>query len=106
MAEAGVAEAGGDGRGALYATLPEELQVLVDGIGPRADPALLRRALRMLCSHHAYRAEELGLLVRRYPDYLKTRFLKPMLHAGELEHTIPDMPKHPSQAYRVPEAVR
>lgn len=87
----------------LYASLPTELKLLVDGVGSHADRALMRRVLQTLCERREYSAEELALLVGRYPDYLKTRYLKPMLKGGELQYTIPDMPRHPNQAYRAPQ---
>ncbi|CAN5374875.1 hypothetical protein BH23GEM4_BH23GEM4_18420 [soil metagenome] len=90
-------------RQALYVALPEDLRLLVDGIGRHADEATMRQVIGWLCSWRSFPAEELATLVRRNPDYLKTRYLKPMVRSAELQYTIPDMPKHPNQAYRAPE---
>lgn len=86
----------------LYELLPDPLKVRVDGIGPQADEATMRATIRGLCGWRSLSAEEIAALVRRNPDYFKTRYLKPMVRAGELQYTIPDMPKHPNQAYRAP----
>jgi hypothetical protein len=83
----------------LLSALPDDLRRLVTGLGMHVDEGTMRGLLRRLCSVRAYRAEELALLVKRTPDYIKTRYLRPMLAAGELQYTIPDMPRHPNQAY-------
>jgi len=91
--------AGTDARQDLVRALPDELRRLVVGLGKHVDEATMRGLLRRLCSVRSYRAEELAQLVNRTPDYMRTRYLRPMLAAGELQYTIPDMPKHPNQAY-------
>jgi ATP-dependent DNA helicase RecG len=95
--------AAGESRHPLYEALPEALKHRVDGIGPLVDQATMRLTLRQLCAHRAYPAEELALLVGRNARYLKERFLAPMMCDGELQYTIPDMPRHPNQAYRAPQ---
>ncbi len=90
-------------RQALLAMLPDEYRWSVEGMGNQIDDSAMRDVLRRLCNYRSWSAEELALLVRRNADYLKTRYLKPMINDGKLCYTIPDMPKHPSQAYRTPE---
>lgn len=89
-------------RGA-YERLPDALRVLVDGIGAHADEASMRGTIQRLCAWRPHTAEGLALLLRRNPDYMKTRYLKPMVAEGHLQLTVPEMPRHPNQAYRAPE---
>ncbi len=87
-------------RQALYPTLPEDLRRWVDGIGPHADEAAMRGVIARLCGWRAITAEALASLLNRNVHYLRRRYLAPMMRDGELAYTIPDMPKHPDQAYR------
>lgn len=87
---------------APYEALPGHLKILLEGIGPHVDEASMRQAIRELCAWRSLSAEELAVLLGRNAHYLKRRYLKHMLADGELLHTIPDMPRHPAQAYHVP----
>jgi ATP-dependent DNA helicase RecG len=80
--------------------LPEELRarVLATGARPRQDS--LRALLRDLCAEKPRSARELAnMLNRRDPKNLVRLHLQPMLAAGELAYTIPEMPRHPDQKY-------
>jgi ATP-dependent DNA helicase RecG len=106
MASGGTASEAEGHRQQAYQQLPEELQIIVDGIGAHADEASMRMAIQRLCAWRPHTAESLATLLRRNPDYLKTRYLKPMVSEKQLRLTIPEMPKHPNQAYTATEAGR
>ncbi|MCL2646826.1 MAG: hypothetical protein FWD61_07445 [Phycisphaerales bacterium] len=42
---------------------------------------------------------QLSLLLGRQREPLVRDYLKPMIDAGQLTYTIPDMPNHPDQTY-------
>ncbi|MGI8549046.1 MAG: ATP-binding protein [Gemmatimonadaceae bacterium] len=107
-ATAGGPDAGAelDRRDDLKVQLPDTLLLALAGVGPHADEATMRHLLGRLCSHRAYSAEELARLLGRNPRYLKAKYLSEMLRAGELRYTIPDMPKHPNQAYEAADGTR
>lgn len=81
------------------AHLPAELQALVAGLGQRAHGDDVRAALIALCRPQAWQAAELGQLLGRNPDYLATRYLRPLVGKGVLRYTRPEQPNHPQQAY-------
>lgn len=87
----------------LWVSLPPQLQAQVAGLGQRASPDRLRETLIALCRHRPWQAVELGVLFGRNPTYLGTQYLRPLVHAGVLAYTMPDMPNHPHQAYRAME---
>ena len=87
----------------LWVSLPPQLQAQVAGLGQRASPDRLRETLIALCRHRPWQAVELGVLFGRNPTYLGTQYLRPLVHAGVLAYTMPDMPNHPHQAYRAVE---
>lgn len=92
-------ESPGEGKGG-HLSLPDDLRILLAGVGAYADEPSMRRVIRGLCAWRPFTTGELATLLGRNPDYLKTRYLRPMVLAGELQLTIPEMPKHPNQAYR------
>ena len=86
-----------------WQALPVELQELVAGLGQRAAPDKLREAIIRLCRYRVWQASELGGLFGRNPVYLGTQYLRPLVGAGVLAYTMPDVPNHPHQAYRAVE---
>lgn len=86
-----------------WQTLPAPLQALVSGLGQRATPDKLREAIIRLCQNRAWQAAELGNLLGRNPVYLGTQYLRPLVSAGVLAYTLPEIPNHPHQAYRATE---
>lgn len=86
-----------------WQALPVELQELVAGLGQRSTPDKLREAITRLCRYRAWQASELGGLFGRNPVYLGTQYLRPLVGAGVLAYTMPDVPNHPHQAYRAVE---
>ncbi|HEY8586370.1 MAG TPA: ATP-binding protein [Rhodanobacter sp.] len=88
-----------------WQTLPAELQALVLGLGQRTTPDKLREAIIRLCQYRPWQAAELGNLFGRNPVYLGTQYLRPLVNAGVLAYTLPEVPNHPHQAYRAVEGV-
>lgn len=88
-----------------WQSLPAELQALVSGLGQRATPDKLREAIIRLCQNRAWQAAELSNLLGRNPVYLGTQYLRPLVSAGVLAYTRPEVPNHPHQAYRAVEGV-
>ena len=65
--------------------------------------------LELMCADDASRDSSLAflrelaaLLGDRDPKVLQREHLRPMLDAGELAHTFPQMPNHPQQRYTLP----
>ncbi len=59
----------------------------------------LRALIRDLCAQRALGADELEAHLGKGRQYLLNQHLRPMIHAGELEHLYPESPKHPNQKY-------
>jgi ATP-dependent DNA helicase RecG len=71
------------------------------GIRPRQD--VVRGFIRELCGLRPFSAKEISeVLGSRDVRGLSRTHLGPMIEAGELVYTIPQMPKHPEQRYQVP----
>ena len=69
-------------------------------MGPYRARADVRRLLHDLCDEREFSLIELAALLSREPKYLRRHYLTPMIEAGELVYTEPEMPNHPRQAYR------
>ncbi len=87
--------------------LPHEIQALVDNLGQRPREQRLREVLLMLCEWQPLSPSNLiGMLPLKDASHLVRKHLTPMRESGLLEYTIPEMPTHPGQKYRVTEAGR
>lgn len=83
--------------------LPKELAERVENVGQRTQPDVLKRLIADLCAWRPLKAEEVARLTKRNMAYLRTNYLSPMVQDEVLEHTIPEMPNHPDQAYKTPD---
>jgi ATP-dependent DNA helicase RecG len=81
-------------------TLPDALQKVVEGLGERAEPDDLQRAILLLCNWKPLSARELAHYLQRGRRYLLHSHLHPMIDGGDLERTKPDAPRSPNQKYR------
>lgn len=52
-----------------------------------------------LCKLKAFKAWEIALLLKRQENELKRRYLATLVLEGKLKLTIPEMLRHPNQAY-------
>jgi ATP-dependent DNA helicase RecG len=83
--------------------LPRALAERIVEAGPRPRRPLLRELVRSLCAWRPLSSRELAAyLGARDPKFLVRQHLGPMLDAGELAYTIPQMPNHPDQKYTLP----
>jgi ATP-dependent DNA helicase RecG len=80
--------------------IPGELAARLTELGERADPKVVREAIRELCSWRELRPAEIAAALGRTQDYVQRNYLRPMLRDGEIAMTIPERPAHPNQAYR------
>jgi ATP-dependent DNA helicase RecG len=88
---AGMAQVSGDLRARILAA------------GRRPPTATVRQLILALCAGRAMSARDLAHhLGRRDARDLTRSYLRPMLTAGELAYTIPEMPNHPDQKYTTP----
>jgi len=63
----------------------------------------VRELVVALCQHRDCHAEELALLLARNVETVRQNYLRPLLRAGRICMTRPDVPNDPEQAYRVVE---
>ena len=87
-------------RQSLLLDLPPEIKERLEGIGRRNGNSLLIQSLILdLCRIHPMTKRMLAILLNRREDYIKQKFLSPMLASKSLLYLYPEMRKHPSQAY-------
>jgi ATP-dependent DNA helicase RecG len=90
-------------RRALLNELSGELAAQVGAIGQRRPPEEVRELVVELCRHRGYRAEDLALLLVRNVETVRQNYLRPLLRAGRIRMTRPEVPNAPEQAYRAVE---
>lgn len=84
--------------------VPAPLAARIAAAGTRPRRPILRALVRELCAWRALSSRELAQhLGGRDPKILLREHLTPMLNAGELVYTIPQMPNHPDQKYALPQ---
>jgi ATP-dependent DNA helicase RecG len=85
------------------AELPQALRDELAQAGTRPRLPVIRGLIVNLCRHRPFSARELAALFgNRDARHLVRDHLAPMLEAGQLAYTIPDMPRHPGQKYTLP----
>lgn len=84
-------------------SLPPELVSRIAELGRRPPRAVVVELVLAICSWRACSSRELAswLNDRDPKDFTRT-YLRPLVAEGRLEHTVPQMPRHPDQKYRVP----
>lgn len=87
-------------RRALLAALPGELAARLGALGRRSPPDEVRAVVLDLLRHQTLRLEELGALLKRNPEYVRQKYVQPMLQFGHVAMTRPAEPNDPQQAYR------
>lgn len=80
--------------------LPQSLKRRVEALKGRSEPREIRQVILEVGEVADFSASEIAALLKRNEKYVKTEYLRPLLKTGELEYTIPDMPRHPMQRYR------
>jgi ATP-dependent DNA helicase RecG len=67
----------------------------------RLSPTQMKQIIIALLGNQWLTRIQLGKLLSRNPDGLRSRFLTPMVDDGFLEYRYPDKPNHTNQAYKV-----
>jgi ATP-dependent DNA helicase RecG len=84
----------------LKQELPSELREKIDSLGEREnDSTKIKNIIYELCSLKSYTLKQIALILNRKENYTLRNYIVPMREEGKLQYTIPDMPKHPDQAY-------
>jgi ATP-dependent DNA helicase RecG len=86
-------------RQSLLAGLSGEVVARVGAQGRRSPPDAVRGVILALLRHRDWRLEELGQLLQRNPEYIRQTYVQPLLEAGRIHMTRPDVPNDPEQAY-------
>ncbi|MBP7300135.1 MAG: hypothetical protein KA967_07065, partial [Methanoculleus sp.] len=89
-----------DGLPTMPDGLPARLAEAIRNLGQRSPPGQVQQVVTELCGIRTYTADELAVLLRRDKKWVFRSYLSPLLRAGILEYTIPENPRHPTQAYR------
>lgn len=87
-------------RQTLLAGLPGELAARVGALGRRGPPDAVRDVVLDLLHQRPWRLEELGQLLQRNPEYVRQKYVQPLLEAARIRMTRPEVPNDPEQAYR------
>lgn len=88
---------------ALPDQLPDHLRELIAQHGKRSnDREFLERLILELCAWQPLTLTQLTALLHRSEKHLLQHYITPLREAGRLEFTVPEMPKHPQQAYKTP----
>lgn len=87
-------------RQALLETIPGGLAARLGGLGRRSRTEEVRAVVLDLLRLRAWRLDELGTLLRRNPEYLRQNYVQPLVEAGQVAMTRPEVPNDPEQGYR------
>lgn len=80
--------------------ISNELIQKITNLGTRVNDAeILKNIIKEICNNQFFKSTEIANILGKREDYLKRKFLGPMIESGELEYQYPEMPNHPSQAY-------
>ncbi len=72
----------------------------------RANPALTRNAILVVCKEQFLTAQQVASILRRSKKRLQHEFLGPMAATGALTMLFPETPNHKHQAYRATDALQ
>jgi ATP-dependent DNA helicase RecG len=85
----------------LCEELPEELCEQVRKLKKREkDKNKTRILVKEICLLREYNLAELSVLLKKGDNYLSREFIKPMIDSGEMKYKLPEIIKHPEQAYK------
>lgn len=78
-----------------------DLKERIKLLGQRVnDTNVLREIIKEICAKEFFKSTEIAEILHKHEDYIKRKFLKPMILDGELQYLFPDMLNHPDQAYK------
>ena len=78
---------------------PLELQRELEALGGHCPLENLKLLILKLCAYRPLSRQILAILLKRNESYLKKRVIRPLLETHKLRYLIPEMVKHPRQAY-------
>ena len=55
--------------------------------------------IKEICCLRAYKSAEIAVLLNKREDYIRRKFLLPLIKNKEIKYLYPEMIKHPDQAY-------
>ncbi|MFW5758928.1 MAG: hypothetical protein ACOC4J_03650 [Bacteroidota bacterium] len=85
--------------------ISNDLADKIDTLGKRVnDETVLTNLIKEICCYGSFKSSEIAELLGKREDYIKRKFLSPMIGAGELEYLYPEMINHPEQAYLTPQS--
>lgn len=85
---------------ALLQSLPQDIRLQIMQVGRRsAERQEIENLIVEICKLRPFTVKELSDLIGRHIKHLQASYLKPLIVRGKLKYAIPDMPKHPDQAY-------
>jgi ATP-dependent DNA helicase RecG len=87
---------------ALPPDLPVELAERILSLGQRISQPVLAQLTIDLCRIRPFSADELAVVLGKTRKHILERALTPLMRSGQLQHSIPDQPNHPDQAYTTP----
>jgi len=85
----------------LLNDLPFELKDKIEQLGQReTDIEKIKELIYELCSNRSFSVKELSIILNRKENTVLRNYIIPLKEEAKLQYTIPDMPKHPDQAYK------
>lgn len=87
-----------------FPDLPDSLREEIEALSIKCSRENLKELIKKLCSLGPLQPSELGRILNRNPQYLKSDFLYKMIKKGELVYFYPNQPAHPGQAYKIPDS--
>ena len=80
--------------------LPVHIAEIVENLGQRASFDEISYIIRKLCAWRTLQVTDIADILKRNPQYIQEKYLRPMLRKGELRYAYPNNPAHPHQAYK------
>jgi len=85
----------------LKQELPAVIREKIELLGRReSDIEKIRELVYGICRYRSCSLKELSALLNRKENTIYRNYIVPLKQEGRLQYTIPDMPKHPNQAYK------
>ena len=84
----------------LILDIPSVLQAEILQLRKREqDPKKIQAIILKICSIRPMKSEELAIIFQKREDYIRKKYLTPLLEQNKIKYLYPEMLKHPDQAY-------
>lgn len=81
--------------------IKDALQQKINILGKRTvDTKSTEDIIKEICEKKYFTSSELAFILGKSEDYIKRKFLSPMISEKKLEYQFPEMKNHPKQAYK------